>query len=82
MIKDLGKLWGHLKEGYGRLIAFYAKLIIQKINFHRKVFSIEMLSSEHDIVLLDIILNSRCFFIGLIDLFALLISTSILNSNT
>jgi len=37
MIKDLGKLWGHLKEGYGRLIACYAKLIIQKINFHRKV---------------------------------------------
>jgi len=37
MIKDLGKLWGHLKEGYGRLIAFYAKLIIQKITFHRKV---------------------------------------------
>jgi len=39
MIKDLGKLWGHLKEGYGRLIACYAKLVIQKMNFHRKVCS-------------------------------------------
>ena len=38
MVKDLGKLWGHLKEGYGRLIAFYAKFILQKIGFHRKVF--------------------------------------------
>jgi len=26
-----------LKEGYGRLIASYAKLFIQKINFPRKV---------------------------------------------
>jgi len=46
MIKDLGKLWGHLKEGYGRLIAFYAKLVIQKINFHRKVVSAVLLLSE------------------------------------
>lgn len=36
-IVDLGRLWGHLKEGYGRLIASYAKLVVQKINFHQKV---------------------------------------------
>ncbi|KAL5016072.1 hypothetical protein ScPMuIL_005661 [Solemya velum] len=35
-IIELGKLWGHLKEGYGRLIASYTKLLIQKIKFHRK----------------------------------------------
>ena len=36
-ITDLGKLWGHLKEGYGRLIAYYTKLLVQKLTFHRKV---------------------------------------------
>ena len=36
-IADFGKLWGHLKEGYGRLISAYAKLIIQKLLFHKKV---------------------------------------------
>jgi len=35
-IKDLGKLWGHLKEGYGKLIAGYCRLLIQKLKFHRK----------------------------------------------
>jgi len=50
MIKDLGKLWSHLKEGYGRLIAFYAKLIIQKISFHRKVFSVMVLLSQYILV--------------------------------
>ncbi|XP_070205634.1 huntingtin-interacting protein 1-like isoform X2 [Littorina saxatilis] len=35
-LKDLGKLWGHLKEGYGKLIASYCVLLIQKLNFHRK----------------------------------------------
>ena len=27
LLEDLGKLWGHLKEGYGRLISFYCKLL-------------------------------------------------------
>ncbi|ESO95313.1 hypothetical protein LOTGIDRAFT_116962 [Lottia gigantea] len=35
-LKDLGKLWGHLKEGYGKLIAAYCRLLIQRLNFHRK----------------------------------------------
>ncbi|KAK7487938.1 hypothetical protein BaRGS_00020839, partial [Batillaria attramentaria] len=35
-LKDLGKLWGHLKEGYGKLIASYCTLLIQKLKFHRK----------------------------------------------
>lgn len=36
-LKDLGKLWSHLKEsGYGKLIACYCSLVIQKISFHRK----------------------------------------------
>ncbi|CAG5135809.1 unnamed protein product, partial [Candidula unifasciata] len=35
-IRDLGKLWGHLKEGYGKLIASYCRLLIQKFKFHRK----------------------------------------------
>ncbi|KAL8599980.1 hypothetical protein ACOMHN_038979 [Nucella lapillus] len=35
-LKDLGKLWGHLREGYGKLIASYCALLIQKLHFHRK----------------------------------------------
>ncbi|XP_067687784.1 huntingtin-interacting protein 1-like isoform X6 [Haliotis asinina] len=35
-LTDLGKLWGHLKEGYGKLIASYCKLLKQKLAFHRK----------------------------------------------
>jgi len=36
LLQDLGKLWGHLKEGYGLLIALYAKLIIVKLQFHER----------------------------------------------
>uniref|UniRef100_A0A0L8G5Q5 ENTH domain-containing protein n=1 Tax=Octopus bimaculoides TaxID=37653 RepID=A0A0L8G5Q5_OCTBM len=36
LLKDIGKLWGHLKDGYGRLIAAYTKLLIQKLSFHKK----------------------------------------------
>jgi len=36
LIEDLGKLWGHLKEGYGILISSYAKLMVQKIELHRR----------------------------------------------
>ncbi|CAL1276978.1 unnamed protein product [Larinioides sclopetarius] len=35
-IKDLGKLWGLLKDGYGRLIQCYCNLLISKLEFHRK----------------------------------------------
>ncbi|GIY04453.1 huntingtin-interacting protein 1 [Caerostris extrusa] len=35
-IKDLGKLWGLLKDGYGRLIQCYCALLIAKLEFHRK----------------------------------------------
>ncbi|XP_077298661.1 huntingtin-interacting protein 1-like isoform X2 [Arctopsyche grandis] len=34
MLKNLGKLWVHLKEGYGKLIQLYCTLLITKINFH------------------------------------------------
>ncbi|ELT94289.1 hypothetical protein CAPTEDRAFT_179070 [Capitella teleta] len=36
LIVDLGKLWGHLREGYGQLIAHYCKLLGQKLQFHQK----------------------------------------------
>ncbi|CAL1534396.1 unnamed protein product [Lymnaea stagnalis] len=36
LIRDLGKLWVHLKEGYGKLIACYCRLVIQKFKFHKK----------------------------------------------
>ena len=36
LIEDLGKLWGHLREGYGHLISMYAKLIVQKMELHRR----------------------------------------------
>ncbi|KAK3085075.1 hypothetical protein FSP39_023884 [Pinctada imbricata] len=35
-LTDLGKLWGHLKEGYGKLIHAYCKLLAQKLDFHSK----------------------------------------------
>ncbi|XP_060065039.1 huntingtin-interacting protein 1-like [Ylistrum balloti] len=35
-ITDLGKLWSHLREGYGRLIASYCALLVQKLKFHKK----------------------------------------------
>ncbi|XP_063921833.1 huntingtin-interacting protein 1 isoform X2 [Zophobas morio] len=38
-IKDLdeiGKLWVHLKDGYGKMIRLYTSLLITKLDFHRK----------------------------------------------
>lgn len=35
-LNDLGKLWGHLREGYGKLIENYCRLLIQKLRFHKK----------------------------------------------
>ena len=31
---ELGRYWGHLKEGYGRLILHYCKLDLTKLEFH------------------------------------------------
>ncbi|GAV04060.1 hypothetical protein RvY_14398-2 [Ramazzottius varieornatus] len=35
-IQDLGRLWGHLKLGYGPLITRYCELLAVKLDFHRK----------------------------------------------
>ncbi|XP_014663998.1 PREDICTED: huntingtin-interacting protein 1-like [Priapulus caudatus] len=35
-LTDLGKLWGLLREGYGKLISCYCKLLVCKLEFHRK----------------------------------------------
>ncbi|KAG8180177.1 hypothetical protein JTE90_020473 [Oedothorax gibbosus] len=35
-LKDLGKLWGLLKDGYGRLIHCYCTLLLSKLQFHLK----------------------------------------------
>lgn len=35
-IEDLGKLWGHLRDCYGKLIQEYCSLLTVKINFHRR----------------------------------------------
>ncbi|CAG9561748.1 unnamed protein product [Danaus chrysippus] len=36
MIENLGKLWVHLREGYGRLISLYCKLLVTKLKFHAR----------------------------------------------
>ncbi|KZS00380.1 putative Huntingtin-interacting protein 1, partial [Daphnia magna] len=33
---DKGKLWGHFKEGYGKLIYLYCRLLVVKLDFHRR----------------------------------------------
>ncbi|XP_064461070.1 huntingtin-interacting protein 1-like isoform X2 [Ornithodoros turicata] len=33
---EYGKLWGLLKEGYGKLIQCYCQLIVAKLNFHSR----------------------------------------------
>ncbi|XP_075220434.1 huntingtin-interacting protein 1-like isoform X2 [Lycorma delicatula] len=35
-IEDVGKLWGLLKEGYGKLIQLYCNLLMVKLDFHRR----------------------------------------------
>ncbi|XP_023222023.1 huntingtin-interacting protein 1-like isoform X1 [Centruroides sculpturatus] len=35
-LTDLGKLWGLLKEGYGRLISCYCNVLLIKLDFHRR----------------------------------------------
>ncbi|XP_049873149.1 huntingtin-interacting protein 1 isoform X3 [Pectinophora gossypiella] len=36
MIENLGKLWVHLREGYGRLIHLYGSLLVTKLKFHAR----------------------------------------------
>ncbi|XP_011307276.1 huntingtin-interacting protein 1 isoform X2 [Fopius arisanus] len=35
-LEDLGKLWQHLREGYGKLIQLYIRLLITKLEFHNR----------------------------------------------
>ncbi|XP_074036386.1 huntingtin interacting protein 1 isoform X2 [Leptinotarsa decemlineata] len=35
-LEELGKLWGHLKEGYGKMIKVYTSLLINKLEFHKR----------------------------------------------
>nr|CAH7749304.1 unnamed protein product [Callosobruchus chinensis] len=35
-LDEIGKLWGHLREGYGRMIRLYTSLLINKLEFHRR----------------------------------------------
>ncbi|XP_063972135.1 huntingtin-interacting protein 1 isoform X1 [Diachasmimorpha longicaudata] len=35
-LEDLGKLWQHLREGYGKLIHLYIRLLITKLEFHNR----------------------------------------------
>lgn len=35
-LRDLGRLWGHLRQGYGPLIALYCRLLLTKLQFHER----------------------------------------------
>ncbi|CAN0337794.1 unnamed protein product [Lampetra fluviatilis] len=35
-LNDMGRMWGHLNEGYGRMVSMYVKLLITKMDFHIK----------------------------------------------
>ncbi|XP_060528156.1 huntingtin-interacting protein 1 isoform X2 [Cylas formicarius] len=35
-LDEIGKLWGHLKDGYGKMIRLYTSLLINKLEFHRR----------------------------------------------
>ena len=36
---DLGKMWGLLKQGYGKLIQNYCSLLVNKMDFHYRVMT-------------------------------------------
>nr|XP_049694410.1 huntingtin-interacting protein 1 isoform X1 [Helicoverpa armigera] len=36
MIENLGKLWVHLREGYGKLVHLYCNLLVCKLKFHSR----------------------------------------------
>lgn len=33
---EKGKFWGHIKDGYGKLIYLYCRLLVVKLDFHRR----------------------------------------------
>ncbi|XP_076631094.1 huntingtin interacting protein 1 [Colletes latitarsis] len=35
-LEDIGKLWQHLREGYGQSIQLYIRLLITKLDFHKR----------------------------------------------
>ncbi|XP_071946435.1 huntingtin-interacting protein 1-like isoform X2 [Antedon mediterranea] len=35
-ISDLGSMWGHMQEGYSKLINAYCSLLVTKLEFHKK----------------------------------------------
>lgn len=35
-LKDIDLFWQHLREGYGRLIHLYIRLLITKLEFHKR----------------------------------------------
>jgi huntingtin interacting protein 1 len=35
-LEDIGKLWQHLRDEYGRLIHLYIRLLITKLDFHKR----------------------------------------------
>ncbi|XP_046429273.1 huntingtin-interacting protein 1 isoform X1 [Neodiprion fabricii] len=35
-LENLGKYWQHLREGYGRLIQTYIRLLVTKLDFHKR----------------------------------------------
>lgn len=36
MITDLGKMWGLLREGYGKMIHLYSTLLVNRLEFHAR----------------------------------------------
>jgi len=51
LLQDLGKLWVHLKDGYGKLIQQYCQLLLTKLDFHRRNpgFPGNLVLSEEDL---------------------------------
>lgn len=51
LLQDLGKLWVHLKDGYGKLIQRYCQLLLTKLDFHRRNpgFPGNLVLSEEDL---------------------------------
>ncbi|XP_044753596.1 huntingtin-interacting protein 1 isoform X2 [Coccinella septempunctata] len=35
-LDEIGKLWSHLNDGYGRMIRLYASLLMTKLEFHKR----------------------------------------------
>jgi huntingtin interacting protein 1 len=51
MITEMGKLWGHLNDGYGLCIKQYSKLLVIKLEFHDRNprFVLKNFLLEHDL---------------------------------